>query len=108
VIGSLLMNLVRGFGGFFFIFFIVAIGTGAGALIAEVVRWVVGKRRSQPLFIATTAGVVLGGLAANAGLLLSILFGNLGALLGLLWPGIFIFLAASTTYMRLSGIQIGR
>ncbi len=107
VIGSILMNLLSGF-GFFFIFFIVAIGTGVGALIAEAVRWIVGKRRSKTLFIAATAGVVLGGLAANAGVFLNILFGNPGAILGLLWPAIYIFLAASTTYMRLSGIQIGR
>lgn len=109
-IGALLFRLVTGFGlGFFFFFIIFAVGAGAGSLIAEAVRTVVGKRRSKMLFYAATAGVVVGGLAVNTNILFYILFtGDLTALLNLLWPGIFIFLAASTTYVRLSGIQLGR
>jgi len=108
-IGALLMKLVGGFGMFFFIFIIFALGTAGGSLVAEAVRRVVGKRRSKPLFYATAAGVVAGGLAVNANILFYILLtGDLTALLSLLWPGIFIFLAASTAYVRLSGIQLGR
>ncbi len=109
-IAGALFNLVGGFGFGFFLFFIIfAAGAGAGTVIAEAVRTVVGKRRSKILFTAATAGVVFGGLIANLHILLVVLFtGNLGSLLGLLWPGIFIFLAASATYVRLSGIQLGR
>jgi len=103
------MDLVSGFGGFFFIFIIFFLGSGAGALIAEVVRKVIGKRRAKSLFITVTSGVVAGGLLANVNtLIIFLLSGNIMVLTSLLWPGIFIFLAATTTYMRLSGIQIGR
>ena len=108
-IGTWLMDLVSGFGGFFFIFIIFFLGSGAGALIAEVVRKVIGKRRAKSLFITVTSGVVAGGLLVNVNtLIIFLLSGNFMVLTSLLWPGIFIFLAATTTYMRLSGIQIGR
>ena len=109
LIASLLFGLVRGFGGFFLFFFIVAIGAGAGSLIAEAVRRVIGKRRSRPLFITAAAGVVFGGGLANAGTLIYLLLtGDISVLFALLWPAVFIFLATTTTYVRLSGIQIGR
>lgn len=109
LIGGLLMRLFSNI-GFFFIFFIVAIGTGAGALIADIVRRVIQKRRSRQLFITAAAGVAVGGLLASADRLLYILFTGdlLGGLFGLLWPGIYVFLATTTTYMRLSGIQLNR
>lgn len=108
-IASLLVNLLSGI-GFFFIFFIFILGTGAGALIADIVRRVVQKRRSRPLFITAAVGVVLGGMLANVHLVFILLFsGNLlGSLYSLLWPGIFIFLATTTTYVRLQGIQLSR
>jgi len=109
VFATWLMNLISGFGGFFFIFIIFAIGTGAGALIAEVVRRVIGKRRAKSLFITVAVGVALGGLFANANTLIYFLLTrDFLVLTRLLWPGIFVFLATTTTYMRLSGIQIGR
>lgn len=108
-IASLLFGLVSGFGGFYLIFFIVALGAGAGSLIAEAVRFVIRKRRAKSLFITATAGVVVGGILANAGAFFFMLItGDLSYLLSLLWPAAFIFLAASTTYVRLSGIQINR
>lgn len=109
MISTWLMKLISGFGGFFFIFIIFAISTGAGALIAEIVRKVIGKRRAKPLFITVAAAVALGGLLVNANILLYFLFTrDFLVLTSLLWPGIFVFLATTTTYMRLSGIQIGR
>jgi hypothetical protein len=109
MISTWLMNLISRFGGFFLIFIIFAIATGAGALIAEVVRMVIGKRRARSLFITAAAGVALGGIAVNLNLLLAIFFtGNFFALTRLLWPALFIFLATTSTYVRLSGIQIGR
>ena len=115
-IGANLINLISGL-GFFFIFFIVAIGTGAGALIADIVRRVIGKRRSRPLFITVTAGVVVGAVLANLWIFIYMFYmlfggfsgsGILSLLYSLLWPGIYTFLAASTTYVRLSGIQLNR
>jgi hypothetical protein len=109
LISTWLMKLISGFGGFFFIFIIFALSTGAGALIAEIVRKVIGKRRANSLFITVAAGVALGGIVANANTLIYILLTrDLLALTGLLWPAIFVFLATTTTYVRLSGIQIGR
>ena len=108
-IASALVNLLGGGFGFFFIFIIVAAGTALGSVIAEVVRRVVGKRRSRPLFITVSAGVVVGGLLANSTRILGFFMtGDFGFLFSLLWPGIFLFLATTTTYMRLSGIQLRR
>ena len=109
MISTWLINLIRNFGGFFLIFIIFAIATGAGALIAEVVRMVIGKRRSKALFITVAGGVVLGGIAVNlTPLWVFLLTGNFLVLTSLLWPAIFIFLATTSTYVRLSGIQISR
>jgi len=109
MISTWLMNLISRFGGFFLIFIIFAIATGAGALIAEVVRMVIGKRRAKPLFLTAAAGVVLGGIAVNFNLILYIFLArDFLALTRLLWPALFIFLATTSTYVRLSGIQIGR
>jgi len=109
MIATSLMNLVSRFGGFFLIFIIFAIATGAGALIAEAVRVVIGKRRAKSLFITAAAGVVLGGLVVNLNLILYVFFArDFLALTRLLWPAIFIFLSTTSTYVRLSGIQIGR
>ncbi len=109
LISTLLVQLIGGFFGFFYILIIFAISTGAGSLIAEAVRRVVQKRRSKPLFITATAGAVAGGLLAVGNtLLIFFLTLNVSYLGGLLWPGIFIFLVASTVYVRLSGIQLNR
>ena len=108
-IASALLNLIGGGFGFFFIFLILAVGTALGTGIAEAVRWVVSKRRARSLFITASAGVVAGGLLANFTRLLGFLItGEIGFLFSLLWPAIYIFLAATTTYMRLSGIQLRR
>ncbi len=76
----------------------MAIGAGAGSLIAEAVRFVIRKRRGRSLFITAAAGVVFGGVLANAGsLIYMFLTGDISSLLSLLWPAAFIFLAATTT-----------
>jgi len=112
-IGAMLIGLFSGF-GFFLIFFISVIGTGAGALIADIVRRVVGKRRSRPLFITVTAGIVIGGVFSKVGLIFYLLTPGIpadslmGLLYSLLWPGVYTFLAASTAYIRLQGIQLNR
>lgn len=90
-------------------FFILFVGPLAGILIAEAVRKVVNRRRSKTLFQVVTAAVVLGGaLIILDDLLLIFLGGGFGFMFNLLWPAIYIVMAASTTYVRLSGIQMSR
>ncbi len=100
-------SFVAGALGFFTIF-IAPLG---GLVIAEVVRWAVGKRRSLPLFRLAAAGAALGALPLLAIRLIGVVAalsagGGLGSLWGLLWIGVYAFLVTSTTFYRLSGIQL--
>jgi hypothetical protein len=85
-----------------------------GTIIGEVVRRVTQKRRSQKLFIGVILSIILGaspliliqlasfGLFALAG-------GGAGlvsSLLPLVWQGIYLFLAVSSAYYRISGIVL--
>lgn len=100
-IGSLIAQMIG--------FFIIFIAPMAGMVISEAVRKVVNRRRSKTLFQVATIAVVLGGLPMILDeLFLLFMGGGLGMLFGMLWPGIYIFLAASSTYVRLSGIQLRR
>ncbi len=88
-------------------FFTLFLAPSAGIIIAEVIRKVIDKRRSKTLFQLVTAAVVLGGLASVFNVISFILGGgDPGAMRYLLWPGIFIVMAAGTTYTRLSGFGI--
>lgn len=94
-------------------FFTVLIAPVVGTIIAEVVRFCVQRRRSKALFKVTAAGVILGCLPLVLIKLLPIfmLLGSNpamagGGLLSLLWPVLYLILAASSAYARLSGIQI--
>lgn len=91
----------------FFVFYLAFIaGPGVGSAIAEAVRRAVGKRRSKALFLTAVAGVVLGGmfLAADEMYYL-VIYRQPYFFSQLLWPAIYVFLAATTTYTRLSGFQ---
>ena len=108
-IGMGLLNLIGSGFGIFFYFIMFAVATGLGALIAEAVRRVTGKRRAKSLFITATAGVVVGGvIPIIPTLVFFFLTGEFYSLISLLWPAIALFVTASTTYVRLSGIQLGR
>ncbi len=87
-------------------FFTIFIAPVAGVIVAEAVRWVIHRRRSRLLFQIATAGALVGALPILLIGLLPLLMGNVAGLLSLLWPGIYTFLVVSTTYYRLSGIQI--
>lgn len=94
-------------------FFTIFIAPVAGVLTAEVVRAVIRRRRSKRLFQVATAGAIVGALPLLLVRLIFVVWGFSvagieagGSLLGLLWPGIYVFLVASTVYYRLSGIQI--
>lgn len=95
-----LLAFVSSFVGFF-MFFIAAGAAGAvGVFISNMVLLVTGKRRSRPLFMACAGGVALGAIP----IVLFLLFtGNMFALISL---GIYAFVATSTVYARLAGIQL--
>lgn len=83
-------------------FFTLFIAPGAGAIIAELIRAAIRRRRSKRLFLAVAAATFAGSLLPICGLLFSLRF--LGG--SLLWQGIFAFLVTSTVYYRLSGLQL--
>jgi hypothetical protein len=101
-IGSYFVSLI----GFFTIFLAPLAGMG----IAEVVRFVVRRRRSRNLPTFVAAAVFVGGIALVLfrfvlALLFSSQFG-LNSLLGILWPVVYAVLATSTAFYRLKGITI--
>jgi hypothetical protein len=102
---SFVGSIISSYLGFFTIFIAPVIGV----ILAEAVRWAVRRRRAKLLFQLATAGAVAGALPTLLIALFGMLLGGRGGtfgLIGLLWPGIYIFLVASTAYYRLSGIQI--
>lgn len=102
-VGSRLVPIV----GFFTIF----LAPIAGIVIAEAVRFIVRRRRSPRLYKVTAIAIVLGGLPTLLISLLTIIpflsQGGFGVLFGAVWQGLYVFLATSTAYYRLSGIKIG-
>ena len=102
-IGSRLVPIV----GFFTIF----LAPIAGIVIAEAVRFAVRRRRSPRLFKVTAVAIVLGGLPALLIYLLTVIpylsQGGFGFLFDGIWLGLYLFLATSTAYYRLSGIKVG-
>lgn len=109
-VGSLAAGLMG-----FFTFFIAPV---VGFLIAEAVRWVVRRRRSRLLFRLVAVAALVGSLPRVLIVVLNLIAisGLLGeggtgmraggALFSLLWPLVYSFLVTSTTYYRISGIQI--
>ena len=100
-------SLAIGFIGFFVVF-LAPLG---GLIIAEVVRWAVRKRRSPTLYRLAAVGAAAGSLpllAINLLLMTGVVVsrGSLGGLLTVVWYGLYAFLVTSTTYYRLSGIQM--
>lgn len=90
-------------------FFTIFLAPFAGTVIAEAVRRVTGRRRSRVLYQTAIAGTVVGALPFLLAPLLAIFLGaGFGAFIGVLWPGLYLFLAASSAYYRLAGIQINR
>jgi len=89
-------------------FFTLFIAPVVGVIIAGAVRWAVRKRRSRLLFQLAAGGALVGALPLLLIELFAMLFAGAGgySLFGLIWPAIYTFLVVSTTYYRLSGIQI--
>jgi hypothetical protein len=106
-LGSLLVNMI----GFFTLLLAPLVGIG----VAEVVRWVIRRRRGPGLYTAATVGAVLGSLVGVVGplfLLLYSLAGQAGlanTLQSLLWFGIralYTVLMTTSMYYRLTGIRL--
>lgn len=94
-------------------FFTIFIAPIAGGLIAEAVRLLTRKHRSKNLFLLTAAAVAIGSLPRILAYLAGFAFsvagagqGGFGYLLPLVWQAVFTFLATSTVYARLAGIQM--
>jgi hypothetical protein len=92
-------------------FFTIFLAPIAGIVIAEAVRFIVRRRRSPRLYKLTAIAIVIGSLPTLLIYLLSIIpylsQGGFGVLLGAVWQGLYVFMATTTAYYRLSGIKIG-
>jgi hypothetical protein len=101
------LSFLGSFAASFLGFFTLFIAPVVGVILAEAVRWVVGRRRSKRLYQVAIAGALAGALPLLLMGLIPLFFGSgIGSLLSLLWPGAYVFLVISTAYYRLSGIQI--
>jgi hypothetical protein len=91
---ALFTFILNGF-GFFMLLIAFFVAPAAGGLIAEAVRWGVGRRRSRYLRHVVVGCIIL----ATVPFLLRLLW--VGNLYGLIGPGMFLFLASSTVVARL-------
>lgn len=91
-------------------FFTIFLTPIAGVAIAEAVRYVIRRRRSQRLFVFTAAATALGALLQALMVLVPVILfwsqSGLGSLWGLLWQGVYAFIITSTVYYRLGGIRL--
>ena len=91
-------------------FFTIFIAPIAGVIIAEVIRFIVRRRRSKQLFQLTAAATALGSLPLLLLIAISTLSlmsrGGIGLLLSLVWQGLYTFTVTSTVYYRLAGINV--
>jgi len=100
-VAAFLVSLIGGIG--FFGLLLIGIGAPtAGAVIVEAVRAATRKRRSRPLFITVTVGVIVGALP----MILLQLFA--GSVFGIIFQIIYLVIVVPLVYTRLSGIQLFR
>lgn len=99
-LASLLVGLVSGIAGIFGWILIIIGAPTVGAVIAEALRLVTRRHRSQSLFISIAAAMVLGALPI---ILINLLQAGI---FSLIFQGIFLVLATPVVYTRLSGIQL--
>lgn len=102
-------SLLAGRLGFLTLFLAPIVGVG----IAEVVRWVVRRRRSLLLFKLSTIAVVVGSLPNALLMLIGMLLASREGgsmltfgLMGLVWQALYAVVVTSSFFYRLSGIQI--
>ena len=100
-VGAFLVTLIGSI-GFFGLLIISAGASTVGVVISEGVRRVTRRRRSRPLFITITAGVVIGALPV---ILFQLIAGNM---FGIVFQVIYLVIVTPIVYTRLSGIQLFR
>jgi hypothetical protein len=92
-----LISLILGRTGFFGIMIALFIGASAGGILAQIIRWAVGRRRGRYLPYFALAGIILGVLLGSV---VSLFVSGIFPLFSL--PMIvFAFLAISTAYQLL-------
>ncbi len=96
---SFLGSLIAGYMGFFVIF----IAPIAGTLVAEAVRFVTRRRRSERVFQMVAAGALIGAGFLLARDLLALRFS-----FRLIWQGVYLVTVTSTAYYRMKGILLKR
>ncbi len=104
-LGSMLASRL----GFLTLFLAPIVGVG----IAEVVRWVVRRRRAPLLFKLSAAAVAVGSLPNVLLMLIGFLLVSReglgwmsGSLLSLVWQALYTVVVTSSFFYRLSGLQI--
>jgi len=94
LIATPIVGAILGFTGFFGILIAFFVGASAGGLLAQVIRWAVGRRRGRYLRYFALAGILLG---VVLGSFVALILVNVFPLLSL--PVIvFAFLAITTAY----------
>lgn len=96
-------------------FFTIFIAPVAGTVIAEVIRFIIRRRRAKRLYQVATAGVLIGSMPLfiiNGLTTLTIIattgLRGFSTIFPLLWLGLYASLVTSTFYYRLSGLVLGR
>ena len=106
-IALLLGAIMTPFGGLLG-WFAIFLGPLAGAVVAEVVRFVTRRRRGRYFAETIGGGMILGAAGVMlVPLALALLlggFGGFGSLFRLLWQGVFVALAVGSAYARLRGM----
>ncbi len=82
-------------------FFVILLAPIAGAVIAEVARFVTRRHRSKRLYILAAVAAAVGCLP------LALQFALHVSLLGLVWHALYTVLMISALYTRMAGIRIG-
>ena len=95
-------------------FLTILIAPLIGTVIGEAVKFVTQKRRSKYLNLIAVSGIILGALPILLVQLINLGFfsfaagfrGFAGGIFPLVWQGVYLFLATSSAYYRISGIRI--
>lgn len=95
---SLLISFIATFTFFIIWLIVVAAASSISAGIAEVLRFVTGKRRSRALFVTLLVAFILGAVP--------ILLLNLFNWIGLVFQVIYLVVGTPIIYYRLSGIHL--
>jgi hypothetical protein len=101
-----ILSYIGGIAVQFVSFFIIFLAPIAGMVIAEAVRFVTGRRRSNFLFLTATVGTLIGSLVQLLPALIGLLSGGRVAILSLIWYGVYAFMVPSAVYYRLRVINI--